>query len=146
MAKGRLLLVDDEPLILKMLEINLAPYADQILTAENGKVALETFKENEIHCVVCDINMPIMNGVEFIKKVRELGSQVPFIFFTAYNERELMLRALKFGAFDFLTKPNFDGLEEVVAKGLKEGFKLPTLQDDEKLLSEYQKLLLGIDS
>lgn len=146
MAKGNLLLVDDEPLILKMLELNLAPYVDQVYTAENGKIALETFKEQEIHCVVCDINMPIMNGVEFIKKVRELGSQVPFIFFTAYNERELMLRALKFGAFDFLTKPNFEGLEDVVSRGLKEGFKLPSLKDDELLLSDYQKLLLGIDS
>lgn len=146
MAKGNLLLVDDEPLILKMLEINLAPYVDQTFCAENGKVALEIFKEQEIHCVVCDINMPIMNGVEFIKHVRELGSQVPFIFFTAYNERELMLRALKFGAFDFLTKPNFEGLEEVVSRGLKEGFKLPSEQDDKLILSEYQRLLLGIDS
>lgn len=91
MKKGNLLIVDDETMLLKNLILNLEDHADEIYTAENGQQALKHFEDKTIHCVVCDINMPVMNGVEFIKKLREQNNNVPFIFFTGHGSQELMM-------------------------------------------------------
>ena len=76
---GNLLIVDDEQLILDKTQIILEDYADSVFTAESGKKAIEILKEETIHCIVCDINMPEMNGIEVIKAVREMGFEIPFI-------------------------------------------------------------------
>ncbi len=147
MQKGNLLIADDEELILEGLEFALEDYTDQIFTAEDGEEALKLLSEHEIHCVICDINMPKMNGVEVIKNIRNAGNNVPFIFYTAHGNHDLMLEAVKYGAFDFLNKPNLDGLEEVVTRGLNEGLnrKPEKTQDPESYLSEYRKLLEEVE-
>ena len=143
MSKGNLLIVDDEPIILKRLKFNLEELADEVFVAENGVEALGVIEANEVHCIICDINMPKMNGVEVIKKIRSSGNNVPFIFYTAHGNQDLMMEAVKYGAFDFLNKPNLDGLEDVVAGGLREGFdRLSDVAVSESAyISEYQKLL-----
>jgi DNA-binding NtrC family response regulator len=148
MGKGNLLIVDDEPIILKRLKFNLEDYADEVFIAENGLQALERLKEQEIHCVICDINMPKMNGVEVIKTIRKEGNNVPFVFYTAHGNQELMMEAVKYGAFDFLNKPNLDGLEDVVSRGLKEGFdrKSGVEVAEDAYVSDYQKLLEQVEN
>ncbi len=147
MPKGNLLIVDDEPLLLKRLKMNLQEYADIVFTAPDGIEALEILKKEKIHCVICDVNMPRMNGVEVIKRIRSEKNDVPFIFYTGHGNQEMMLEVAKYGAFDFFNKPNFDGLEEVIARGLKEGFHRPDMsKDNDTLISEYQKLLNGIEN
>ena len=143
MSNGNLLIVDDEPILLKRLKLSLEEYAREIFTAQNGLEALEVLKQHEIHCVICDVSMPKMNGVELIKHIREEGNNVPFIFYTGHGSRELMLEVVKYGAFDFLDKPNFERLEDAVSRGLKFGFEgsSTTGTDDATLVSEYQKLL-----
>jgi len=143
MNKGTLLIVDDEPIILKMLKFNLDELADTILIANNGLEALEVLKENEVHCIICDINMPKMNGVEVIKSLRKDDNNVPFIFYTAHGNQDLMMEAVKYGAFDFLNKPGLEGLEDVVTRGLTEGLgRLNEGEVDEDVfLSDYQKLI-----
>ena len=140
---GNLLIVDDEPVLLNILKFTLESYANKIFTAENGLLALEVLNKEEIHCVVCDINMPKMNGVELIKRLRETNNNVTFIFYTGHGNHSLMLEAAKYGAFDFLNKPQLDGLEDAVARGLKQGFRstqgLP--EEEADFMSEYQKLL-----
>lgn len=146
MSKGNLLIVDDEPLLLKRLRLNLEDYADVIYTAMDGVEALEVLSKNEIHCVICDVNMPKMNGIEVIKTIRAENNNVPFVFYTGHGNHEMMLEVAKYGAFDFFNKPDFDGLEEVITRGLKEGFtrKNPTASED-TLMSEYQKLLSQLE-
>lgn len=140
--KGNLLIVDDEPALVKNLKSNLEDCADDIFTASNGREALEILELNDIHCIICDINMPVMNGVELIKKLRSQDNQVPFIFFTGHGNRELMFEAGKYGAFDFLNKPNFEGLEEIVSKGVELGVTKNAPEFDEaEIISEYQKIL-----
>ncbi len=147
MSKGNLLIVDDEPIILEKLKFNLEDYADEIYLAEDGTVALKKLEEHEIHCIICDINMPKMNGVDVIKKIRKSGNDVPFIFYTAHGNHDLMMEAVKYGAFDFLNKPNLDGLEDVVSRGLKEGFNRKTgvTASEDAYVSDYQKLLEQIE-
>lgn len=138
--KGNLLIIDDEDLILKKSKILLEDLADEIYTANNGFLALETLQQNAIHCIVCDINMPGMSGIDVIKEVRKRNIEIPFIFYTGHGSDSLMKEAIKYGAFDFLDKPSLDGLEEVVERGLKTSMKTE-FQDDANFMSEYQKLI-----
>jgi len=118
---GNLLIVDDEPLILEILKFRLKKLADEVFLASNGVEALEQLKLNQVHCVICDINMPKMNGVQVIRNIRAQGNEVPFIFYTAHGNHEYMLEAAKYGAFDFLSKPELEGIEDVVRHALHVG-------------------------
>lgn len=146
MKKGNLLLIDDEIMIIENLQLFLESYADNIFIANDGRQALEILQREDIQCIVCDINMPHMNGLEFIKQVREDGREVPIIFYTAYNSSEILSEAVKYGAFDFLTKPNLDGVEDVVIRGLAEGVKRKNIENKspEETQNELQDLLKKI--
>lgn len=144
--KGNLLIVDDEPLLLKRLKAILEEYADAVYTASDGIEASKVLEQEKIDCVICDVNMPRLNGIELIKKIRAANNQVPFIFFTGHGNEGMMMEVAKYGAYDFFNKPNFDGLEEVVKAGLREGFtkRGPSPGEDESLLSDYQKILQSL--
>lgn len=147
MNKGTLLIVDDEADIVDRLKIILEDYAENVLTATNGAQALKAVRENNIHCIVCDINMPKMNGVEVIRNIRADGYETPFVFYTAHGNRDLMLEAVKYGAFDFLNKPNLEGLEDVVSRGLEKGVSSANNHEseDQVFVSEYRKILREMD-
>lgn len=141
-TKGNLLIIDDEVLLTESIELLMEPHTDHTFVANNGESALKILKDQEIHCIVCDINMPGMSGVDVIKKARAQGHEQPFIFYTAYGNEQLMMEAVKYEAFDFLDKPNLDGLVEVVTRGLKKGLTgqdSPPEQD--AFMSEFQTLL-----
>lgn len=146
MTKGNLLIVDDEEMLVRMLKDTLHSYADQVFTAPDGLIALDVVKKNKVHCIICDINMPNMNGVEVLKKLRDMKNDVPFIFFTGHGNHSLMIEAAKYGAFDFLDKPFYEGLEDVVKRGLVVGV---TGSDEplnaDAVMSDYQKLLKSLD-
>ncbi len=144
--KGNLLLIDDEPVLLECLQSILGPLADKTFTALDGKQGYEVFKAHEIHCIVCDINMPVMNGVELIKKLREENCEVPFIFYTGHGNRNLMLEAAKYGAFDFLDKPLLHGLDECVKRALALATNSEASKSDDDFMSDYAKLLLELEA
>ena len=142
MSKGNLLIVDDEVLLLSVLTRSLAGCADKIFTAVDGIEALAILEKEKIHCVICDINMPRMNGLKLIKKIRADDNQIPFIFFTGHGNDELMLEVSKYGAYDFFNKPDFEGLEEAIIRGLSDGFKGPSERESQQeFMSEYHKML-----
>ncbi len=144
--KGNLLIVDDEVLIVNNLKITLEEYASEIYSAHNGLEALEVLAKHEIHCIICDINMPKMNGVEFIKTIRANQNEVPVIFYTGHGNQALMLEVAKYGAFDFLDKPNLDGLEEVIKNGLNKGFSRNDNKEDiASFECDYAKLLKSFE-
>src|SRR5690606_20798078 len=82
MEKKNLLIVDDEELLVNSIKFLLKDIAGVIHTSTKSEEALENFNDLDIHCVISDITMPNLNGVEFLKKIRTLGSNIPFIFFT----------------------------------------------------------------
>ncbi len=143
-----LLIIDDEELIVKNLSMILEDLADKIFTARDGQEGINVLLQNKenIHCIICDINMPRMNGVDVIKKARKEKINIPFIFYTAHGNHELMMEAVKYGAFDFIDKPNMEGLEEIISRGLSEGFELKNKREKnpEEYISEYQKILKKI--
>lgn len=143
MDKGNLLLIDDEILLLEKTAMLLEDIADKVFTSDNGPDGLKILNSENIHCIICDINMPDMNGVEVLKKVRETHPEVPFIFYTGHGSRELMKEAIKYGAFDFIDKPCLDGLEEITERGLQIGTGQTNINEsfDSSFESEYKKFL-----
>jgi len=116
--KGNLLIVDDEiDLSVNMKEL-LEDEAQNIFIANNGKEGLAILKSHKIDCVVSDVKMPIMDGLEFIEIARKLGLNMPFIFYTGHGSVELRSIAHELGAMDLLTKPNFLNLEQAVRSAM----------------------------
>jgi YesN/AraC family two-component response regulator len=118
-----LLIVDDEEMLVDNIKFILAPCADKIFTANNGKEGLAILENETIHCVLSDITMPVMNGVEFIRNARMKNILTPFIFYSAYGDPETIREVSKFGVFDFLKKPNFIRIDELVTRAFQEGRK-----------------------
>lgn len=141
--KAKILIVDDEEGILMTLSHLLQTYFSDIHTAQNGKEALTIIeKEKDLACVLSDIKMPVMNGIELIKNVRKANNNIPFIFFTGFGTDQLMMEALKYGAFDFVAKPNFDQLETIIKNAIESNFQSKDSNEaDDSFMTDYQKLL-----
>ncbi len=98
------LICDDQPDIVNALKIYLKPEGYALFTACNGGEAVESVKNNDIHLILLDIMMPVMDGITAISKIREF-SNVPIILLTAKSETEDLVLGLNVGADDYITKP-----------------------------------------
>ena len=100
----RLLLVDDEPAIIKGLKFSLEQDGYKILTASDGGEALEQFKKGGVDLILLDVMLPVMDGIEVCQRIRE-KSDVPIIMLTAKGEDMDKILGLEYGADDYMTKP-----------------------------------------
>lgn len=103
------LICDDDQAILDSLEIYLELEGYTVVKATNGEEALEAAKQHEIHCIVLDIMMPGLDGLNATLKLRE-ANNVPIILLSAKSEDTDKITGLSFGADDYVTKP-FNPLE-----------------------------------
>ena len=101
----RVLVVDDEPDAVELLQAFLASKGYEVITAQDGEEALHKVKEERPHLILLDVRMPKMNGLEVLKQVREIDREVGVIMVTAVNEDETGRQAPSLGAFDYITKP-----------------------------------------
>ena len=99
-----ILICDDQPDIVNALKIYLAPEGYHLFEAFNGKEVLEILQKNEIHLILLDVMMPVMDGITATAKIRET-SNVPIILLTAKSETEDKVLGLNVGADDYITKP-----------------------------------------
>ena len=99
-----ILICDDEKDIVNALKIYLNDSQYQFFDAYNGKQALEIIESNEIHLVLLDIMMPVMDGIETLTRLRQF-SNIPVIFLTAKSEEVDMIMGLNIGDDDYITKP-----------------------------------------
>lgn len=106
------LVCDDDTAILDSIEIYLKAQGFNVLKAENGIEALELIEKNEIHCMVLDIMMPGLDGLQTTLKIRENKKSFPIIMLSAKSEDTDKIAGLGFGADDYVTKP-FNPLELV---------------------------------
>ena len=100
----KVLICDDQPDIVNALKIYLKPEGYELLTATNGKEALELVKNQRVDLILMDIMMPVMDGIVATDKIREF-SNVPIILITAKSETEDVVLGLNVGADDYITKP-----------------------------------------
>ena len=98
------LICDDQPDIVNALKIYLAPEGYRLFEAYTGKQALEIMQQNDIHLVLLDVMMPVMDGITATAKIREF-SNTPIILLTAKSETEDKVLGLNLGADDYITKP-----------------------------------------
>lgn len=99
-----ILICDDQPDIVSALRIYLAPEGYQLFEAANGQQALDIMQKEEIHLVLLDVMMPVMDGLTATEKIREF-SNIPIILLTAKSELEDKVLGLNAGADDYITKP-----------------------------------------
>jgi two-component system, OmpR family, KDP operon response regulator KdpE len=112
-GKSRILVVDDEPQLTRVLRTGLKSHGYDVRTAADGLSGFETFKDWGPDLVITDLAMPNMNGLELCRKLREV-SQVPIIVLSAKGEEKTKVEALDLGADDFVTKPF--GIDELLAR------------------------------
>lgn len=106
-GRGEILVVDDQPIMLKLLEQILKDRYD-VVALENGREALEWMYSGNIpDLVVADLNMPEIDGFEYIQKIRESGFfyDVPLIVLSGEESSNERIKCLKLGANDYLIKP-----------------------------------------
>jgi DNA-binding response OmpR family regulator len=100
----RVLVVDDEPDAVELLQEFLTSKGYEVITAEDGEEALHKVKEERPHLILLDVRMPRLNGMEVLKRLREIDREVGVIMVTAVDEEETGRQALDLGAFDYITK------------------------------------------
>ncbi|MFA5941338.1 MAG: response regulator, partial [Sinimarinibacterium sp.] len=101
----RVLVVDDEENMRRVLEIMLARRGYKTLSAANGREAFELIKDQAVDLVISDLRMPEMNGIELLRKLREAGNAVPLVMITAQGSIESAVEAMRLGACDYLLRP-----------------------------------------
>lgn len=107
----KILIVDDEPQIVELLQIYLEMQGYQTAGAYDGAKALELWRQNEFDMVLTDIMMPQVDGYDLVEKIRN-ESNVPILFLTAKTDLADRVKGLQIGADDYILKP-FDPLEVV---------------------------------
>jgi len=103
---ARILIVDDSKLMRTQIEAMLKELEHDIVAqAENGEDAYNLYKEHQPDIVTMDINMPIMNGLETVKKIINDFPDAKILMISAHEDRKLVYEAIEYGAKDYLTKP-----------------------------------------
>ncbi|MBL7178052.1 MAG: response regulator [Desulfobacteraceae bacterium] len=138
----KILVVDDnEEFCMNVKDIlELKDYA--VATAFDGFKALDQVKGNGFDLILMDIKMPVMDGVDTFKKIKEIAPTTPVIMITAYAVEDLIREALKEGAFAALKKPlDFDGLLDIIDRVISDGALLLVVDDDEDLCRNMKDVL-----
>jgi PAS domain S-box-containing protein len=112
----KILIVDDEEDIRVVLRISLADLGYEVFTAENGEEALRIVREVNPPIVLTDIRMPVMDGVELLRKIKQEDPETEVIMITGHGDMDLAIKSLKHEATDFVTKPIKDDVLEIALK------------------------------
>ncbi len=110
----RVLVVDDEPAILRFLRTGLSAQGFIVSEAETGRAALDAMRRDAVDLVVLDLGLPDMDGFDVIRQVRDGGSAIPIIVLSSRDDESSKVAALDLGADDFVTKPF--GVDELFAR------------------------------
>lgn len=117
---SRVLVVDDEANLRKVLAAILRKEGYEVAIAENGEVAQAEFEKNGADVVITDMVMPKVGGLELLKSVHAIRPDVPVIIITAHGTVDSAVEAIKAGAFDYITKPfEQSEIQSVVAKAAR---------------------------
>ncbi|MGB9640282.1 MAG: sigma-54-dependent transcriptional regulator, partial [Anaerolineales bacterium] len=120
MSQVKILVIDDETGIREGTKRALSAQGYEVDTAENGEQGLELIKKNRYDLILLDVMMPGISGIELIEKIHQVDPETVCIIITGYATVEMAVRAIKEGAYDFLTKPfTVDDLLIVVNQGLE---------------------------
>ena len=143
MRNTRILVVDDEHLIRWSLEQSLLKQGYDVSTAASGEEAIKQIQEETPELVLLDIQLPGMDGLEVLQKVKEIDSEIIVVMVTALGVLETAVKAMRLGAHDYINKPfNLDELSIIVKKALE----TRQLRKEVAHLRSAQESKFGIDN
>jgi DNA-binding NtrC family response regulator len=129
----KILIIDDDSSLRRVLEYNLQQEGYDVVTAADGENGLKLFAEKSPAVVITDLKMPGMGGFQLLSAIKERSPATVVIVLTAFGAIDTAVEAMKLGAFDYLTKPfNREELKLTVRKGLQ----LQGLSEENRLLKE----------
>jgi len=135
--KARILVVDDEEDLLKMLSVLLTDENYTPITATSGEEALYLLKEEKFDLILSDIRMEPVGGIELLKRAKKVDPDIPVIMMTAFGSVENAVTAMKEGAFHYLIKPvKIDELLLLINRALKHS---EILHENQALKSELEE-------
>ncbi|MDP3452396.1 MAG: sigma-54 dependent transcriptional regulator [Bacteroidales bacterium] len=146
---GKILVIDDDRLIRKIICAVLKKDGQEVLEAENGEIGLSLVISECPDLVITDFQMPGLNGLEVLNKIIALKHGIPVIMLTGFGDITLTIKSIQEGAFDFLEKPiNPDLLKTIVHKALNSVRQSATLTDvlrtnNQKIPNFDNTLLVG---
>ena len=117
---NKILLIDDEPDILRVLGISLKADGYEVIPALNGAEGLEAFAKEKPSIVITDIKMPGMDGIEVLEKIKERDPDTEVIIITGHGDIDNAIESLKYGASDFINKPIRDEALSIALERAKE--------------------------
>jgi two-component system NtrC family response regulator len=135
-TKKTILLADDDDNLRRVLEFQLSEAGYKILTAADGAEAFEIFINNNFDCVITDLRMPKLSGLELLEKIKNFNTETPVIVITAFGEVETAVSAMKAGAFDYINKP-FNRDEILLT--LERAFNFSETKNENRRLREIVK-------
>ena len=143
----KILVVDDEEGIRKVLTITLTDSGYEVFTAENGDEALRIFREKHPPLVLTDIKLPGMDGIDILQKIKEESPDTEVIMITGHGDMDMAIESLKYDATDFITKPIYDEALEIALKRAREKISLKRqlkeyTENLERLVEEKSKKLV----
>lgn len=143
MSEARILVVDDEYLIRWTLQQDLEKEGYEVFLSETGEEALEKVKKEAPDLVLLDIKLPGMDGYEVLQEIGRIDRDIVTVMITAYEDVERVVRAMKLGAFDYITKPfDFHKVHLSIQKALEASH----IKREIKFLRREQKARFGFDS
>jgi signal transduction histidine kinase len=149
----KVLLVDDEEGIRKVLKITLECAGYEVLTAPDGEIGLEIFTRQKPEIVITDIKMPGIDGIELLKQIKNLDRETEVIVITGHGDMNLAVQSLQYEAADFITKPidSFDletaikraGDRITINRNIKDymGDLKALVEEKDKKLTESERLI-----
>src|ERR1700727_1260842 len=127
----RILVVDDEPQITRVLRTSLSAQGYDIRIANSGEMALEIMKDWSPNLIITDLSMPSIDGVQLCRTVR-VNSQIPIIVLSVRDKEQQKVEALDAGADDYVTKPF--GMNELLARVRANLRRVPTGSEAESVI------------
>jgi two-component system OmpR family response regulator len=126
MADLKVLLVDDEQEFLEPMAVRLARRHIACRTAQSGEEALRHLRNEHFDCAVVDVRMPVMDGLELLRRIRKSFADVPVVLLTGHASVELGIQGMELGAFEYLMKPvDLDELLDTIRRAAQELALMP---------------------
>lgn len=150
----KILVIDDSPLVRIMITdfLKELSFVEEVETANNGKIGLELITKKNYDLIFLDVEMPILNGIQFLQNKKELNNSIPVIMLSSYTQEgaDITFKSLELGAFDFIPKPlgdlfSLNTIKEEIQKKIKnfyEDIKIKSVKDSYKIEKIPEKKII----